>query len=299
MSINNESSPAITTEGRLDAPFGKRLYDEAVVKKLKGVAKFKFWGLFLLVSVLWLLLEIAPSDRVYKFTAKPVEFEIAIDQVRIEGDKVLIPSLVLQFQRNSERPAWTKTKVTPIQVLSFVGAKEIPPGAEAKAVLLTGATNGLIKARLVEPLKVDGASLLDAGVLLIGQGRSTEERLFVDFRKAVFRDGKSVPISAQAYDISDSIVGLKGSRVGDATLKLAASSGLYFLSGMASGLQAPAYDEAGRPRRPSAGDAALNGVAQAAGEQAKSYMEDIKNRPPIIEVKSGTTLIVTFDGGNQ
>lgn len=188
---------------------------------------------------------------------------------------------------------------TPIQVLSFVSAKEIPPGAEAKAGLLTGATNGLIKARLLEPLKVDGVSLLDAGVLLLGQGRSTEERLYVDFKKAVFRDGKSVPVSAQAYDISDSILGLRGSRVGDVTLKLAASSGLYFLSGMATGMQTPSYDELGRPRRPSTGDAALNGVAQAAGEDAKTYMEDIKNRPPLIEVKSGTTFIVTFDGGAQ
>lgn len=299
MSINNETSPAIVSEGRLDAPFGKRLYDETVVKRLKGVAKFKFWGSFLLVAVLWLLLEIAPADRVHKLTAQPIEFETTVDQIKIEGNKVTIPSLVLQFQRNSDRPAWTKIKSTPIQVLSFVGATEIPPGAEAKAVLLTGATNGLIKARLVEPLKVDGVSLLDAGVLLLGQGRSTEERLFVDFKKAVFRDGKSISISAQAYDVSDTILGLKGSRVGDATLKLAASSGLYFLSGMASGLQVPAYDQGGKPRRPSTGDAALNGVAQATGEQAKSYMEDIKNRPPIIEVKSGTTFVVTFDGGNQ
>lgn len=299
MSINDQSSPEITSEGRLDAPFGKRLYDEAVVKKLKGVAKFKFWGIFILVTVLWLLLEIAPSDRVQKFTAKAIEFEIPVNQVRIDGDKVIIPSLIVQYQRNNERPSWTRVKVTPIQVLSFVGAKEIPPGAEAKAVLLTGATNGLIKARLIEPVKIDGASLLDAGVLILGTGHSTEERLFVDFKKAVFRDGKSVPISAQAYDLSDSIVGLKGSRVGDVALKLAASSGLYFVSGMASGLQIPQYDEAGRPRPPSTRDAALNGVSQAASEQAKSYMEDIKNRPPLIEVKSGTTFILTFDGGDQ
>ena len=85
---NNELSPAIISEGRLDAPFGKRLYDEAVIKKIKGVAKFKFWGSFLFVLVLWLLLEIAPSDRVQRFTAKPIEFATTLTQVRIEGDKI-------------------------------------------------------------------------------------------------------------------------------------------------------------------------------------------------------------------
>lgn len=294
----NESQPEIVSERRLDAPFGKRLYDEAVIKKLKSVANLKFWGSFLLLAALWILLEIAPSNRVHRLTARPVDFTKEEQKIKVEGDKVIIPPLILKFEKVYERPAWTKVKAAPIEVISFIGTTEIPPGAEAKAELLTGATNGLIKARLIEPLKVDGVSLLDAGVLLLGQGRSSEERLFVDFKKAVFKGGKFIAISAQAYDASDSILGLKGSRVGDASLKLAASSGLHFLSGMATGMQAPSYDSAGRPMRPSVGDAALNGVGQAAGEQAKSYMESIKNRPPLIEVKSGTVFSVTFDGGN-
>jgi hypothetical protein len=297
--INNDLKPEITHEGRLDAPFGKRLYDEAVVQRLKGVAKLKFWGMYLLGIAMSVLLIVAASTRVFKLTARAIDFETTIDKVKVDGDRIIIPALVLQFQRDSAMPAWAKAKMTPIQVLNFANAKEIPPGAEGKAILLTGATNGLIKARLTEPVKVDGVSLLDAGVLLIGQGRSTEERLFVDFKKAVFRDGKSVSISAQAYDISDTILGLKGSRVGDVTLKLAASSGLNFLSGMAAGLETPAYNQYGMPSRPSVGTAALNGVSQASSEQAKSYMEQIKNRPPIIEVPSGTVFTVTFDGGTQ
>jgi hypothetical protein len=292
-------APKIATEGSLDAPFGKRLYDQSVVKKLKGVAGLKFWGTLLTLFAITLLLEVATSDRVSKLTARPIEFETTIDKVHFEGDKIIIPSLVLQYQRDSTAPDWARGKVTPIQVLNFVSAKEIPPGAEAKAELLSGATNGLIKARLTEPVKVDGVSLLDAGVLLIGQGRSSQERLYVDFKKAVYRDGKTVAISAQAYDLSDTILGLKGSLVGDMTLKLAASSGLNFLSGMAVGLQAPSYDQTGKPLRPSVGDAALSGVSKAAGDQAQTYMQDIKNRPPIIEVKSGTVFTVTFDGGTQ
>ena len=298
MSIN-DGTPSVISEKSLDAPFGKRLYDQAVVKKLKSVARLKFLGIFLGSIAGSILLEIATTDRIYRNTPRSIEFEATTEKIHVDGDKIIIPALVLEYQRASATPAWTKKQSMPIEVLSFVSAKEIPPGAEGKAVLLTGATNGLIKARLTEPVKVDGVSLLDTGVLLIGQGRSTEERLYVDFKKAVFRDGKSVNISAQAYDSSDTIVGLKGSLVGDMGLKLAASSGLNFLSGMAVGLKAPAYDEYGRPLRPSVGDAALNGVAQATSEQAKSYMDAIKNRPPIIEVKAGTVFTVTFDGGAQ
>ncbi len=293
------NAPEIAREGSLEAPFGKRLYDQSVVKKIQGVARLKFLGTLSMMCATTLLLEVAKANRVFILTARAIEFEVTADKIRVEGDKIIIPALVLQYQRDSVIPAWVHAKVTPIQVLNFVSSKDIPPGAEAKAELLTGATNGLIKARLTEPVKVDGVSLLDAGVLLIGQGRSTEERLYVDFKKAVYRDGKTVNISAQAYDITDTILGLKGSRVGDVTLKLAASSGLNFLSGMAVGLQEPAYDQTGRPLRPSVGDAALGGVSKAAGDQAKSYMDDIKNHPPIIEVKIGTVFTVTFDGVTQ
>ena len=141
-----------------------------------------------------------------------------------------IPPIVL-------KSGLSKIAAAPIKILSFSNNLEIPPGAEVKATLLTGATNGLIKARLTEPLKVDGTSFLDAGTLLMGQGRSTVDRLYVDFKKAVFKDGKSIPISAQAFDGGDSILGLKGSRVGDISLKLAASAGLNFISGVAIGFQ--------------------------------------------------------------
>lgn|GEM_PF-2173700 len=294
-----EDSPKLATEKSIEAPFGKRLTDQAVLRKIKGVANLKFWGTALATVALAVLAEVITFDRSRRLMTKATAFEVPIDKIRVEGDKIIIPALVVEMQKHAEAPASTKAQIAPIQVINFVNAKEIPPGSEGRAELLTGATNGLIKARLTEPVKVDGVTYLDAGVLLLGQGHSTEERLFVDFKKAVARDGTAMKVSAQAYDISDTILGLKGSRVGDMTLKLAASSGLNFVSGMALGMQTPSYDEFGRPIKPGVGDAALAGVSKAAGDQAQTYMEQVKNRPPIIEVKSGTVFTVTFDGGEQ
>lgn len=283
----------------LDQPFGKNVQDAVALRRIQGVARHKFWLTSAAILALGGLLAFTTSDRVKRLSA--VDLVLApISKIQVVGDKIMIPPLIVALPKQVEQtPAWAKQPASPIQVLSFVNQKNIPPGAEAKAVLLTGATNGLIKARLIEPVKVDGLSLLDAGVLLLGQGHSTEERLYVKFTKAVFRDGKALPISAQAYEAGDSIVGLKGSRVGDIALKLAATSGLNFLAGMAAGLQEPAVYENGRPKRPSERDAALSGASKAASEQAQSMMEDIKNRPPIIEVKSGTVFIVTFDDGGN
>jgi hypothetical protein len=210
--------------------------------------------------------------------------------------EINVPPLIIEVQQPARgRSAWARLAPSPIEVISSFQARDIPPGAEARAVLLTGATNGLIKARLAEPVMVDGVSVLESGILLLGSGRSTEERLYARFHTAIYKNGAHFKIAAEAYDASDSILGLKGSRVGDATLKLAASSGLHFLSGMAAGLEAPSTDDLGRARRPTAQDAALTGVSRAASEQAQSYMEDVKQRQPIIEVKAGTAFILTFE----
>jgi hypothetical protein len=292
-----ENPLEIIKESKVEAPFGKRFYDQPLLKHIKGIDFLKFWGSLIANLTMSLLFVFSSSDRIEKFTDKPVDFNKTTATISSNGDKLIIPELVLDYKKPEPQKDWSKMIITPIKVVSFNGDKKIPPGSESKATLLTGATNGLIKARLTENLKVDGVTYLDAGTLLLGQGRSTEERLFIQFKKAVFRDGKSIPISAQAYDASDSIVGLIGSRVGDIGLKMAASSGLHFIAGMSSGMETP--QDPMHPRKPTTDEAAMNGLSEAAAEQAKIYMDEIKQKPPIIEVKAGTNFIVTFDGGNE
>lgn len=288
MSTRSEAIP------ESELPFGRRLYDEEVVGN-KPRAPFRKILLSILVGIAFLvLMEISPHRKA-RLTPRAISF--ALDQVRIEGDKIVIPALVMDFPKTQGGPRdGLVRKIEGIKILNFVG-DAIPPGTEGRAVLITGGTNGLVKARLTEAVKVDGSAVLESGITLIGRGRSTEERLYIDFKRAVLRDGKTLSISAEGYDTSDSMLGLKGSRVGDMGLKLAATSGLNFLSGMAVGLQAPAYDSLGHPIHPSAGDAALSGVSQAAGEEAKEIMENAKNRQPVIEVPAGTSLLLMFGGG--
>jgi hypothetical protein len=278
-----------------ELPFGRRLYDEEVVGNRPRAPLKKILAAALVGVAFMALMEVSPKRKA-RLTPRPISF--TMNQIRIEGDKIIVPALVMDFPKPLPSLAGgLARKADGIQVLNFIG-DSIPPGTEGRAVLITGGTNGLVKARITEAVKVDGTAVLDAGATLIGQGRSTEERLYVDFKRAVLRDGKSIPIAAEGYDASDSMLGLKGSRVGDMSLKLAATSGLNFLSGMAVGMQAPGYDSVGRPIRPSAGDAALSGVSQAAGDEAKEIMENAKNRSPVIEVPAGTSLLLMF-GGTQ
>lgn len=292
---NENQLPKMISEKSIPKPFGKRFFDRSIhTKKYKKKLIFGI-SISLLCVVLILLWKKLPRNFISAHNIK----EISLSFEKITGQIVIIPPLVLKIKIESSPFASGKYKPSKISVVSFIGAGSIPPGAEAQAILLSGATNGMIKAQLTEPLKVDGVSLLDAGTLLIGEGQSTDERLFVRFNKAVFKNGKFIRVSAQGYDISDKILGLKGSRVGDYTMKLAASSGLYFLSGLASGMKTEELQLPGQARKPQIGDAALQGVSTAASEQAKQYLEQMKNKAPVIEVKSGSSFIVTFDGSEQ
>lgn len=182
-----------------------------------------------------------------------------------------------------------------IHVFNLRSLTEIPVGSEAKAVLDSGASNGIVKARLISPMLVDHEPAIPEGAIVFGHGKSTEERLFVEFTRAVFPGGESFPIRAQAFDVSDKILGLKGAPVGSKTRKMAMGMLFGFMGGMADGLQDTSGSIFEMERKSSVKDAALSGAAKAALDQSQMNMDQMKNAPEIIEVKQGTDFYLIVD----
>lgn len=172
--------------------------------------------------------------------------------------------------------------------------KNIPPGTLVRAVLLTGGSNGLVKAEIKEPLRIQSETLIPAGAVLIGTGQSTEERLYIRFSQVVYKDGTFEPIQAQAADVDDQIAGLKGSKVGQYALKLGGAIGLNFVSGMAEGLQEKEAVGGLPVNKADAKNALLSGASRASMELANDTMSKLKNRAPIIEVEAGKEILVLF-----
>jgi type IV secretory pathway VirB10-like protein len=184
------------------------------------------------------------------------------------------------------------------QVVSRPKNVLIPPGSMVEAVLVSGASDGLVKAELKEPLIVAGETLLGAGTVLMGSGQSGEDRLMIHFRKAVFRDGTFVKVEAQAADSSDKIPGIKGSRVGYRTLKLAAGVGLSFASGLSQGLQDTQGQMGAVVTPPTMKNALLNGAARSSIEEGQEMMNDYRSERPVIAVEAGTPIFILFDDGD-
>jgi hypothetical protein len=163
------------------------------------------------------------------------------------------------------------------------------------AVLISGASDGPVKAQLKEPLIIAGETLLEAGTMLVGSGNSGNERLMVRFRKAVFQDGSVANVSAQAADAEDKIAGIKGSRVGYRAVKLAAGIGLNFLGGMSQGLQETQGQSGAVVAPPTMKNALMNGAAKASIEESQDLMNEYRNEKPVIEVGAGTQIYVLFE----
>lgn len=193
-----------------------------------------------------------------------------------------------------KRPRMDSSFLGKIKVVSLRSISELPIGSEMKAVLESGATDGIVKARLTAPLLVDGEPILPEHTVLFGKGKSGEERLLVEFSKVIFPTGESFPIRAQAFDTSDKILGLKGAFVGTRTKKMAGALAFGLVGGMASGLQNTSGSYF-MMQQPSVRDAALAGAGKAALDQSQAYIEDMKKSPNIIEVKAGTKIVVITD----
>lgn len=173
-------------------------------------------------------------------------------------------------------------------------ANQIPPGTLVKAILVSGGANGTVKAELQESIFANGDTVLPERTVLIGQGSSTEERLLVQFNKAV-RNGFTIPVHGEALDFGDRIAGLKGSKVSHYTMNLAAGVGLNFVGGMSDALQDRDGVNGAVVRRASLKNSLLNGAATASLEQSKDFMTRAKEKQSVIEVPSGTELFILFD----
>lgn len=193
-----------------------------------------------------------------------------------------------------KRPRVDSSLLGKIKIVSLRSISELPIGSEMKAVLESGATDGIVKARMTAPLIVDGEPILPENTVLFGKGKSGEERLLVEFTKVIFPTGESFPIRAQAFDISDKILGLKGAFVGTRTKKMAGALAFGLVGGMASGLQNTSGSYF-MMQQPTVRDAALAGAGKAALDQSQAYIEEMKNSPNIIEVKAGTEIVVLTD----
>jgi hypothetical protein len=182
-----------------------------------------------------------------------------------------------------------------IQRIRLTTVKGIPTGSEASAILTSGATNGTVVAKLTQDLMADGEVLLPVGTLLFGRGASSDERLFIRFRRAILADKTEIKVKAQAFDSKDRMVGLKGKKMSDVAFKIAASSGLIFLGGLADGMKKTSdLNIYGQTQKPSIQDAALNGIATANVEQGRELMNSMKNSESRVEVKVETPIVVVF-----
>lgn len=185
-------------------------------------------------------------------------------------------------------------KLRGLQSFNRPRAGRIPPGSYVKAVLITGASNGPVKAVIKESVRIRGETLLPVNTQLIGSGQSTEDRLYIRFDQAVFPDGSFEGIQGEAIDSSDQIAGLKGSKVGYYATKLGAAVGLNFVGGMAQRLQQKEAVGQEAVAKANAKNALLNGASYASLELANETMAGLKNQRPMIEVESGREIFIMF-----
>ena len=212
-----------------------------------------------------------------------------------------VPLTVPRILNNSDsvnvisRKNFDYSNLRKIKVLTLRALSEIPVGSETKAILVSGATDGIVKAKLTQSLIVDGEPLIPENSILFGKGKSGEERLYVEFNKVIFPSGESFQILAQSFDPSDKIQGLKGAIVSTRAKKMGMAMGLGFLGGMADGMRETSGSSLFMNQKPTVKDAALSGASKAALDQSEAYLEEMKKSPNIIEVKSGTEFIIIID----
>lgn len=250
-------------------------------------------GAFVLLAIVQLLFgketSLAPK-------ANPIE----LSSTQLSGRQIKLSPAELDAERvpskQDPKTRLVRTFSGPQVVARPRNLKAIPAGTMGEAVLVTGASNGLVHAELLSGISAGGTTELEPGVLLVGKANSTAERLMVQFSQAVFSDGTMGDINAHACDAEDRIVGLKGSNVAIKALNIAGSIGLGLIGGLAEGLQETHGQQGAVVKDPTIKNALLNATSRTALEQSGNLMSDLQGRKPLIEVPAGKKICVIFGG---
>jgi hypothetical protein len=260
-----------------------------------------FLGGFFLLGIICIFLQDSPTPQ----TAGKTQFKAEDQLTQGESHDIAEYQYKIGESYNPEpttanvtRPPKKPIRYSGLQVVARATKLVVPPGLMVKAKLLSGASNGPVRAKLLEDIEVNGDILMDAGAIVVGNGNSTEERLMIRFNQLV-AGAKVHQIQAQACDLEDQVVGLKGSTVGNHALKLAAGIGLNFAGGASMALQESDVKGGVEVKKPSMKNALLNGAAQASLEQARSMMSDLKSQQPVIEVPAEQEFYLMFQGAGN
>lgn len=293
---NENSEVELVSEPKVESRFGFQKSS----KSLSGsTIKILIIGVVIsLATVLWIKTPDRP-DHESSGVKTPDSSEIGSNsQMSVDNYSVAQDSNQLK-EKNKKQKLKISIRFPGLEKIDRTRLNQIPPGSEVKARLLTGASNGLVRAEILESLKIRGETFVTAGETLIGQGQSTEERLFIRFSQVIHRDGSFETIQAQAADNEDKTVGLKCSKVARYALKYGAAVGLNFIGGMTEVLQDKATVGQQAVAEPSAKNALLNGASRATIEMANDTMTNLRNRPPPINIEAGLAIIVIFEGSTQ
>jgi type IV secretory pathway VirB10-like protein len=295
MENNTEQNVEMTSEPRIDQRFGFSKDGQSLSKQT-----IKYCALATGISLTVVFLMRSPEKNSQE---GPGVKTPEVSQVSTGGNREALETY--SASQESERLKESNRRTRTVVVVKLPGLQkidrrkpgQIPPGSLVKAVLVTGASNGPVRAETTEALRIQGETLIPIGATLLGTGQSTEDRLMVRFSQVVFKDGSFENIQAQAADVEDKTVGLKGSKVGKYAIKYATAIGFNFVGGMAEGLQEREVVGQQVVTKPTAKNALLNGTSKATLEMANETMNDLKNSAPIIQIKSGQEIFIIFENG--
>ncbi len=194
----------------------------------------------------------------------------------------------------SKKKTLTSKYFAGAQIINRQNKIQIPGGTLVKAQVLSQSPQGLIRAILSEPVVIQGEEIIPSGSTVSGPSQSNDDRLQIRFNKMLDKNGKTYPIEALACDESDQALGVKGKKSTRAAWLMATSAGLSALSQASQGLgnSSSAQDTFGEQIK----KRALTDASKSTLEQSQNYLSDFKNQKTMIQVDSGTSIYILFEG---
>jgi hypothetical protein len=283
----------IVEEPKIESRFG---YQKSDKKLSQGKIKLLMFGSALALGSIFWMRGPEKSDSDSSRISTPETSQVGGNQqMDLENYSAEAESNQMQERNRQKSKRAILVKLPGLQKITRTRTGQIPAGTEIKARLFQGASGGIVRAELLESFSIQGETYLKAGAIVVGQAKSTQERLFIQFSQIVHRDKSVESIQAQAAEIEDRKIGLKGSQFKRYAMKYGTVAGLNFIGGMTEGLQERTVMGGQVVAKSDMRNAMLNGLNHTAIQMANDQVTNLRNHPPEISIESGKEILIIFE----
>jgi hypothetical protein len=186
-----------------------------------------------------------------------------------------------------------------IAVISTTDLSMVEEGAMVSGILLTSASDSRVVALIEEPIPLKNSRSHPGGIRLFGRGTIRNDRLMIEFDRAIEATGQTHKIKAHAFDPESLREGLAGDKYQRWLVRFVGTLGLKLTEALIEEWSRSARSNQPQDIQQLAEEALRRGGKLTAAEEGQAGLNSALESTANIDISGGTPIMIMFEANHE